>query len=265
MSRHWLVSDERIHPSETRNELKTKVERFTEWIANDRDCCKLAVVAIEGRIVPNTAENNDFASQPPDPSVMNEITLVLQSISRGDSECADKLLELVYEQLRALARSRMKQEPCGGAGMTLDATALVHEAYLRVAGYDEDGRPRVWQNRGHFFGAAALAMRRILVERARQRRRLKHGGGRDRVELNAEQIPSQKAEYDRTDLVALDEALTYLEQIDARKAKIVSLRYFAGLSIDETAAAMDLSPATIKNEWAFARAWLHRQVSGEKQ
>ena len=223
------------------------------------------MATIEGWIVSNTLEENDFANKPPDPAVMNDITLVLQSINRGDAQTADQLLGLVYEQLRALARSRMRQEPGGAAGMTLDATALVHEAYLRVASDDKDHAPKVWENRGHFFGAAALAMRRILVERARHRGRVKHGGGRDRVELNAEQIPTQKPDHDRTDLVALDEALTYLEQIDARKAKIVSLRFFAGLSIDETAAAMDLSPATIKNEWAFARAWLHRQVSGEKQ
>jgi RNA polymerase sigma factor (TIGR02999 family) len=225
----------------------------------------LRLVAIEGRIVSNTLEENDFANKPPDSAVMNDITLVLQSINHGDAQTADQLLGQVYEQLRALAHSRMRQEPGGAAGMTLDATALVHEAYLRVAWDDKDHAPKVWENRGHFFGAAALAMRRILVERARHRGRIKHGGGRDRVELNAEQIPMQKPEHDRTDLVALDEALTCLEQIDARKAKIVSLRFFAGLSIDETAAAMDLSPATIKNEWAFARAWLHRQVSGEKQ
>ena len=201
----------------------------------------------------------------PDPAVMDEITLVLQSINRGDAQSADKLLGLVYEQLRALARSRMKQEPGGGAGMTLDATALVHEAYLRVVGDDKDRAPQLWQNRGHFFGAAALAMRRILVERARHRKRIKHGGGRERVDLNAEEVSPTTPMHDQTDLIALDEALNELEQIDARKAKIVSLRYFAGLSIDETAAAMDLSPATIKNEWAFARAWLHRQLSGEKQ
>jgi RNA polymerase sigma factor (TIGR02999 family) len=214
--------------------------------------------------VSNTTEINDFEKNPPDPAVMNEITLVLQSINRGDAHSADKLLGLVYEQLRALARSRMKQEPGGGAGMTLDATALVHEAYLRVVGDKSDVAP-VWQNRGHFFGAAALAMRRILVERARHRKRIKHGGGRERVALDAEQMLSDKPDHDQTDLIALDEALNCLEQIDPRKAKIVSLRYFAGLSIDETAAALDLSTATIKNEWAFARAWLHRELSGENK
>jgi RNA polymerase sigma factor (TIGR02999 family) len=207
----------------------------------------------------------DSAGQPPDPAIMHEITLVLQSINHGDSDSADKLLGLVYDQLRALARSRMKQEPGGGQGMTLDATALVHEAYLRVVGDDKERTPQVWQNRGHFFGAAALAMRRILVERARHRKRIKHGGGRDRVELDAEQVLSHQPEHDQTDLIALDEALSKLEKMDERKAKVVSLRYFGGLSIEETAAAMDLSPATIKNEWTFARAWLHRELSGEQQ
>jgi RNA polymerase sigma factor (TIGR02999 family) len=214
--------------------------------------------------VSNTAETNDFAKAPMDPAVMNEITLVLQSINHGDAQSADKLLGLVYDQLRALARSRMNQEPGGGVGMTLDATALVHEAYLRVVG-DKSGAPPVWQNRGHFFGASALAMRRILVERARHRKRIKHGGGRDRVALDAEQMLSQQPEHDQTDLIALDEALNCLEQLDPRKAMVVSLRYFGGLSIEETAAAMDLSTATIKNEWAFARAWLHRELSGENK
>ena len=144
--------------------------------------------------------------------------------------------------------------------MTLNATALVHEAYLRVIG-DQNRQPQLWQNRGHFFGAAALAMRRILVERARHRRRIKHGAGRERVDFDGEQLPEQQ--QDPTDLIALDEALSNLERIDARKAKVVSLRYFAGLSVEETAAAMDISPATVKNDWAFARAWLHRELSGD--
>ena len=205
------------------------------------------------------ADSNESKSGPP----LHEITMVLAAVQRGDAKAADELLELVYDQLRALARSRMAREPGGGAGMTLDATALVHEAYLRLVGDDKDKPRQQWEGRGHFFGAAALSMRRILVERARHRKRLRHGGGRERVDFEPAQMLAQKPEADGTDLIALDEALGELEKIDPRKAQVVSLRYFAGLSIEETAAAMDLSPATVKNEWAFARAWLHRQLSGE--
>jgi RNA polymerase sigma factor (TIGR02999 family) len=212
--------------------------------------------------VSNAPINNHPSDGPPDPAVMNEITLVLQSVGRDDPETAEKLLVLVYEQLRDLAHARMRQEPGHGAGMTLNPTALVHEAYLRVIG-DQGRQPQLWQNRGHFFGAAALAMRRILVERARQKKRIKHGGGKQHVELDGDHVPDASAEHDQTDLIALDEALTKLEQIDARKAKVVSLRYFGGLSIEETAAAMDISPATVKNDWAFARAWLHRELNDE--
>jgi RNA polymerase sigma factor (TIGR02999 family) len=194
----------------------------------------------------------------------HEVTLALEAVRRGDARAAESLLEAVYEQLRDLARARMAREPGAGAGMTLDATALVHEAYLRVLGPgDADKPPPRWDGRGHFFGAAALAMRRILVERARHRNRQRHGGGRDRVELADDLVPSPSPEADGTDLVALDEALRKLEAHDPRKAKVVSLRYFAGLTVEETAAALDLSPATVKNDWAFARAWLHRELSGD--
>jgi RNA polymerase sigma factor (TIGR02999 family) len=124
------------------------------------------------------------------------------------------------------------------------------------------GSPQVWQNRGHFFGAAALAMRRILVERARYRKRIRHGGGLNRVDLDGVAVVDAESE-NGTDLLALEEALTKLEQLDPRKAKVVSLRYFAGLTVEETAAALDLSASTVKNEWAFARAWLHRELGGE--
>jgi RNA polymerase sigma factor (sigma-70 family) len=205
------------------------------------------------------------------------VTQVLDAIQRGDRHATDELLSLVYYELRRLACSRLAGEPNAGAGFTLQATALVHEAYLRLLSGpaapeavqpQPDGSksvtgPARWQNRGHFFGAAALAMRRILVERARHQKRLKHGGGQQRVDLDGEQIASAKADYDQTDLVALDDAIHKLEQIDPRKAKIVSLRYFAGLSVQETANALDLSPATVKNEWAFARAWLHRELGGK--
>src|SRR5262249_21529914 len=154
-----------------------------------------------------------------EPQLMHEITLVLQSVQQGDPRASEALLEMVYDQLRALARSRMKREPGGGAGMTLDATALVHEAYLRVVGDKADAPPQVWENRGHFFGAAALAMRRILVERARHRKRIKHGGGREREALDSDHLLAAQPEHDGTDLIALDEALNQLEQLDPRKAK----------------------------------------------
>jgi RNA polymerase sigma factor (TIGR02999 family) len=150
---------------------------------------------------------------------------------------------------------RISQEP---AGLTLQPTALVHEAYLRLAG---DGTDRRWDRRGHFFAAAAIAMRRILVERARHYRRVKHGGEQQRVELDFESPALAPA---LPDVIAIDQALTRLEQIDPSKARVVLLRYFAGLTIEETAAAMDLSPATVKNEWVFARAWLHDVLRSEE-
>lgn len=196
----------------------------------------------------------------------HELTLALDAVNRGDANSADALLQLVYDQLRTLARSRMSREKGkAGGSPTLDATALVHEAYLRLVGNNTGASPQQWDGRGHFFGAAALAMRRILVERARHRDRLKHGGGRERVEFGEDQVLSAPAESDATDLLALDQALTKLEALDARKAKVVSLRYFAGLSVDETAAALDISPSTVKNEWSFARAWLHRELSGDSK
>ena len=164
-----------------------------------------------------------------------------------------EMLPEVYDELRKLARARLARER--QAHQTLQPTALVHEAYLRVSG---EGQDRRWDRRGHFFAAAALAMRRILVERARHYQRVRHGSGGQRVDLDTG-IPADA--QDLTDLVALDEALTMLEATDSRKAQVVTLRYFAGLSIDETAAAMDLSPATVKNEWTFARAWLHRALA----
>jgi RNA polymerase sigma factor (TIGR02999 family) len=187
------------------------------------------------------------------PNDPRDVTQLLEAIGSGDGSAADDLLPLVYEELRRLARARISREPA----QTLQATALVHEAYLRLVGPEDQQR---WENRGHFFGAAALAMRRILVERARHQQRLKHGGGRQRVDLN-EDVAQVNPES--TDLVALDSALNALQKRDPRKAEVVMLRYFAGLSIEETARAMGLSPATVKNEWTIARAWLHRELSRE--
>jgi len=170
----------------------------------------------------------------------------------GGPGTSGEMLPEVYDELRKLARARLARER--ERHQTLQPTALVHEAFLRVSG--DSGEQR-WDRRGHFFAAAALAMRRILVERARHYQRIKHGREAERVELDSAIMRVDPA---LTDLVAVDEALTRLEQTDPRKAQIVSLRYFAGLSIEETAAALDLSPATVKNEWAFARAWLYRAL-----
>jgi RNA polymerase sigma factor (TIGR02999 family) len=169
----------------------------------------------------------------------------------GGPGTSREMLPEVYDELRKLARARIARER---HELTLQATALVHEAYLRVTGDNHDKR---WDRRGHFFAAAALAMRRILVERARHYQRLRHGAGAARVSLEDE-MP--RADPQLVDLVAVDEALTRLEQTDPRKAEIVTLRYFAGLSIEETAAALDLSAATVKNEWKFARVWLYRAL-----
>lgn len=182
----------------------------------------------------------------------HDVTQLLHALGQGDQKAAEELLPLVYEELRKLARAKMSHEP---VDHTLQATALVHEAYLRLVNNAHEQR---WDGRGHFFGAAAQAMRRILVERARHHGRLKRGGDRQRVALGED---AASVEADGTDLLALDEVLNKLEQHDHRKFQVVMLRYFGGLSIEETAAALDLSPATIKNEWAIARAWLHREMA----
>ena len=173
--------------------------------------------------------------------------------SDGGPGTSGELLPEVYDELRKLARVRLARER--QRNQTLQPTALVHEAYVRVA---SGPGGRQWDRRGHFFAAAALAMRRILVDRARHYHRLKHGNDAERVELDT---GIAHADPSLTDLVALDEALTRLEQTDARKAQIVSLRYFAGLTVEETAGALGLSTATVKNEWAFARAWLYRALA----
>ena len=162
---------------------------------------------------------------------------------------SDELVPEVYDELRKLARARLARER--QPNQTLQATALVHEAYLRVS-----GQPRIWERRGHFFAAAALAMRRILVERARHYQRIRHGGGGEHLELIEEMLDG--ADPELTNVIAIDEALTQLEAKDRRKAEVVALRYFAGLSVEEIAGALNVSPATVKNEWTFARAWLFR-------
>lgn len=180
----------------------------------------------------------------------HEVTRILEAVRGGDRVASERLLPVVYDELRRLARSYMHRE---SEGQTLQATALVHEAYLRLLG----GMDVAWDSRGHFFAAAAMAMRRILVERARSRGRIKRGGDRKRVELGEHAVISESAS---TDLVSLDAALNKLAAYAPRKADVVMLRYFAGLTNDETAAALGVSSATVRNEWTFARAWLMREL-----
>jgi RNA polymerase sigma factor (TIGR02999 family) len=166
---------------------------------------------------------------------------------------AAELLPLVYDELRKLAAIRLARED---PGQTLQPTALVHEVYLRLLG---DGRDVPWSGRGHFFGAAAEAMRRILIDQARAKRRPKHGGDRERIDLDDAALPSPDSRAD--DLLALDEALTAFAREEPHKAELVKLRYFAGLTLEEAAACLDISPATAKRHWALARAWLFAALS----
>lgn len=177
------------------------------------------------------------------------ITQILQDIESSAS--VSDLLPIVYEELRKLASAQLARET---PGQTLQPTALVHEAYLRLVG----GVELQWNNRAHFFAAAARSMRQILVNRAIQKKTTKHGGDFKRVEL-LDHMASEEPEPDR--LLALDEALERLEQRDPRKGQVVMLRYFAGLSIDDAAKALEISPATVKREWQFARAWLYKEMS----
>jgi RNA polymerase sigma factor (TIGR02999 family) len=184
---------------------------------------------------------------------MSDVTRILSAIDRGDLQEAEQLLPLVYDELRRLAASKMAHE---APGQTLQATALVHEAYLRLLDNDPS---RAWNSRGHFFAAAAEAMRRILVERARHKRSLKAGGDRRRQDL-----PEIEAADcgPRLDLLALHEALAKLENQDKRKAELVKLRFFAGLSIAEAAQALGISTSTADNDWAYARSWLRLEIEG---
>jgi RNA polymerase sigma factor (TIGR02999 family) len=185
---------------------------------------------------------------------MGEVTRILDAIGRDEPQLARELLPLVYKELRTLAAARLAREP---ADQTLQATALVHEAYLRLVG---DGDDRPWENRGHFFAAAAEAMRRILVEKARRKRRLRHGGGLGRVELDRVAtvggVPSG-------DILALHEALDQLAAEQPAVAEVVKLRYFAGLTALEAALALGMSLRTANRHWTFARAWLHRRLNAD--
>ena len=185
-----------------------------------------------------------------DASPARQITQVLEEIGDG-RQSAEELLPLVYDELRSLARSRMAREM---PGQTLQATALVHEAYLRLIGDTDPG----WNGRGHFFGAAALAMRRILVEQARRKGRLRHGGGQQRLDV----VDARLAiEPPGDDVLAVDDAVKRLEREDPRKGRIVNLRYFAGLTAKETAQVLGLSVGTIEREWRFIKSWLQVELA----
>ena len=181
---------------------------------------------------------------------MAEITRILEAVQRGDPRAAAELFPLVYEELRKVAGNKMAHE---GSNPTLQPTELVNEAWLRLAG----NQSQEWQNRAHFFGAAAEAMRRILVERARRRNRLKRGGQWERVELEEADIPSPMPD---DNLLALDEALERLAEFDARAAEVVKLCFFVGLTHEQAATELGVSLSTIERTWTFARAWLFREI-----
>jgi RNA polymerase sigma factor (TIGR02999 family) len=187
---------------------------------------------------------------------MSEVTRILEAIDRGDPGAANQLLPLVYDELRRLAARRLSREP---AGQTLQATGLVHEAYLRLV--DVESAPQ-WNGRGHFFAAAAEAMRRILVENARRKRRLKHGGGRRRVDLDAAALAADGPAEE--ELLAVDEALGRLAAEEPQAAELVKLHYFAGLTIEQAAEVLGVSARKGYRIWAYARAWLFRSLGSEE-
>jgi RNA polymerase sigma factor (TIGR02999 family) len=187
---------------------------------------------------------------------MSDVTRILSAIEQGDPQAAEQLLPLVYDELRRLAKQRMARE---SPGQTLEATALVHEAYLRLVDSDQAQK---WNSRGHFFAAAAEAMRRILVERARHKRSLKAGGNRRRQELPDIQAAAVGGPH--FDLLDLNDALQKLEKQDKRRAELVKLRFFTGLTMAEAAQVLGISPSTADNDWAYARSWLRLEIEGRE-
>jgi RNA polymerase sigma factor (TIGR02999 family) len=179
---------------------------------------------------------------------------LLERARAGDAKAVSQLMPLVYEELRRLAASYLRREK---PGQTLQATALVHEAYVRLIGE----KTHRWQNKAHFLAIAALSMRQILVQRARARKAAKRGGDPQRITLDDQLFAATAGGADEIDLVALDAALHKLATLSERQAKVVELRYFGGLSVEEAAEVLDVSPATVKREWTLARAWLHRELS----
>lgn len=184
-------------------------------------------------------------------SSVTGLTVILGRMEQGDPHAANELLPLVYEELRKLAAQKMARE---NPGQTLQATALVHEAWLRLGGDDQPA----WGNRGHFFAAAAEAMRRILIDNARRRQTLRHGGGAQRVNLDALELA---ANLDDDLLLALSDALEQFATHDARKAELVKLRFFVGLTNEQAARVLGVSEPTVKRDWAYARAWLFREMN----
>jgi RNA polymerase sigma factor (TIGR02999 family) len=181
---------------------------------------------------------------------MSEVTRILNAMGEGEAQASDRLLPLVYEELRKLAASKMAQEQ---GAQTLQPTALVHEAWLRLGGVDV----KAWNSRGHFFGAAAEAMRRILIENARRRTARRHGGGQARIDIEEVDIAAPAAD---DQLLAMDETLGRFARLDSRKAELVKLRYFVGMTIEEAANALGISEATAKRWWEYARAWLYTEM-----
>jgi RNA polymerase sigma factor (TIGR02999 family) len=187
---------------------------------------------------------------------MSEVTRILSAIEAGEAHAAEQLLPLVYDELRKLAAQKLAQEK---PGQTLQATALVHEAYIRLVDVTE---AQAWNSRGHFFAAAAEAMRRILIENARHRRRIKHGGQHQRVDLDERLLVAAEP---CDDLLALDQALSHLAATDPEAVNLVKLRYFAGLNMPEAAEAMGISLRTAERTWRYARTWLHRELSRDQR
>jgi RNA polymerase sigma factor (TIGR02999 family) len=185
---------------------------------------------------------------------MSDVTHILHAIEQGDSHAVDRLLPVVYDELRKLAAQKMAQEK---AGQTLEATALVHEVYLRLV--DHAHQPK-FANRRHFFAAAAEAMRRILIEQARHKQRIRHGGDREKVALRGDLIAINGP---NDDVLAIHEALDQLAERDGQTAELVKLHYFAGLTLEEAGEMLEISPRTAYRDWAFARAWLYRQLGGD--
>jgi RNA polymerase sigma factor (TIGR02999 family) len=186
---------------------------------------------------------------------MSQVTVILDAIQKGDAKAADELLPLVYAELRKLAAYKMANE---APGQTLQPTALVHEAWLRLTGNEKIQ----WNGRAHFFGAAAEAMRRILIDRARRRQAQRHGGGQQRLDVDDVEI---LAPADDEELLAVNEALDRFAAVDAPKAELVKLRYFAGLTLEEASGALNISEATAKRWWSYARAWLFHEIQAQRK
>jgi RNA polymerase sigma factor (TIGR02999 family) len=183
---------------------------------------------------------------------MTDVTRILNAIEQGDPSASDKLLPLVYEELRVLARQRLANEK---PGQTLQATALVHEAYLRLVGKDND---QSWDNRGHFFAAAAEAMRRVLIKRAEEKSAQKRGGDRKRIDLDS---VTAALDTPAAELLELSDALNALDEVDLEAAKLIKLRFFAGLSLKEAASSLGMPVRTADRRWAYGRAWLHKRLT----